>query len=135
MSGVSKFADWPENLPREDLIRLLRGYADMARRVEQIIADAFPDQYPLGDGDVLPSDQRLVIDEDAVAMAEKAVVEIERLRVIAGHACNPPDRGIPGDKWRCDCGRRWRCMFEDDSVDGVTLNRAVWQRKYWPWPR
>lgn len=77
---ASKFANWPENLPREDLVRLLRGYANVARKVEQTIAASFPDEFPLGDGDIVPVDERVVIDHDAVAMAEKAVAELDRLR-------------------------------------------------------
>lgn len=77
----AKFKDWPENLPREDLVRLLRGYAGMCMRVEQCIAEAFPDQFPLGDGEDFPADQRLVVDQDAEAMADLAIREIVTLRV------------------------------------------------------
>lgn len=76
----SKFTDWPENLPREELIRLLRGYAWKDHQAAQIIATAFPDEYPLGDGEIIPADERVVFDEDSIAMAEKAAGEINRLR-------------------------------------------------------
>lgn len=76
----SKFTDWPENLPREELIRLLRGYAWKDHQAAQIIATAFPDEYPLGDGEIIPADERVVFDEDSIAMAEKAVAKIDQLR-------------------------------------------------------
>lgn len=89
----AKFKDWPENLPREDLVRLLRGYANECRHVEQNIAAAFPDQYPLGDGEYVPRNQRVVIDESADDMSLMAAEAITALRA---------DR----DQWK-ESARRW----------------------------
>lgn len=76
----AKFKDWPENLPREDLVRLLRGYANECNHVVQNIAAAFPDRYPLGDGENVPREQRVVIDESADDMSLMAAEEITELR-------------------------------------------------------
>lgn len=82
MTGLelgARFKNWPENLPREDLVRFTREFANELRRVEQTIAEAFPDEFPLGDGENFPADQRLV-EFDASEMASKAVDEIKLLR-------------------------------------------------------
>lgn len=84
MSGLelgANFKDWPENLPREDLVRLLRGYANECRKTEQILGAAFPGEFPLGDGKNFPTGHRLV-EVDASEIATKAVAEIRRLRSI-----------------------------------------------------
>lgn len=94
MTGLepgARFKDWPENLPRDDLVRFTREFAKELRRVEQTIAEAFPDEFPLGDGESFPTSQRLV-ELDASEMASKAVGEIKLLRsyieALRGVACN-----------------------------------------------
>lgn len=52
----------------------------------------------------------------------------------ARHQCAPPDDAEKGAVWQCDCHRRWTC------VSGVVpeladASEAVWERRYWPWPR
>lgn len=77
---MSVFENWPENLPREDLVRLLRGYATEYWRAEQALAGLFPDRYPLGDGEVIPADERVVLMEDLQILVAETIAEVERLR-------------------------------------------------------
>lgn len=63
----------------------------------------------------------------------------------ARHSCDPPERGVRGDVWRCDCGRRWTCTWDYEVFDvpeedfastaEPIVNAADWERRYWPWPR
>lgn len=60
----------------------------------------------------------------------------------ARHSCDPPERGVRGDIWRCDCGRRWTCTYDYAVYDppkgshGPDLvQSADWERRYRPWPR
>lgn len=52
------------------------------------------------------------------------------------HRCGPPrgftdlPDGLPGDIWRCDCGRRWIIKRGLDVGD-----RVHWARRWLPWPR
>lgn len=112
---ADKFANWPENLPREDLIRLLRGFANLARKVEQTIAAAFPDEYPLGDGDIIPSDQRIVVDGDALLMAEKVVAEVARLRSTGDGAA--------------DVRVEWGADLDDTEDSGPTVCGGEWSAR------
>lgn len=79
---MSKFDNWPENLPREDLIRLLRGFSTECFKIEQVLAATMPELYPLGDGVNVPSDQRVVVDATAMSLAVDVVEEIKRLRAL-----------------------------------------------------
>lgn len=76
---MTDFTNWPEHLTHKELVDQLRRHAWDQHRVGQIIAQAFPADYPLGDGEIIPIGQRLVLD-DAQTMAAKAVAEIGRLR-------------------------------------------------------
>lgn len=82
-----KFDNWPENLPREDLIRLLRGYAKECHYVEQIIADVIPEDYPLTDWEpgfpadgILPAQERAIGDATPTSMAMHAASKIRDLQ-------------------------------------------------------
>jgi hypothetical protein len=77
---VDRFKDWPENLPREELIRLLRGYCGELLKVEQMLASLFPDMYPLGDGEVVPVDYRETGEATPEILAAQTVAEVSRLR-------------------------------------------------------
>lgn len=47
------------------------------------------------------------------------------------HHCPLPG-GDKGDVWRCCCGRRWTCRRGGYGYGG---HEALWERRYWPWPR
>lgn len=129
-----KFRDWPENLPREDLIRLLRGYAGECRHVEQNIAAAFPDEYPLGDGVYVPRDQRVVIDEGADEMSLRAASAITDLRAERDEALAEVAKLRD---WVAFLDRGLRCVAGDDDQrpSEVKLTQvldaiiAAWPRK------
>jgi NTP pyrophosphatase (non-canonical NTP hydrolase) len=80
VANAGRFVNWPENLPREELIRLARGYAAECHQVEQIIAAAFPAEFPLGDGEALPTHERATGDHTPTTMAMRAARAISELR-------------------------------------------------------
>lgn len=52
---------------------------------------------------------------------------------ILRHACPVPIAEGRGMMWRCDCGRRWKTVVEDDHP--AYYDRYRWVRRYLPWPR
>lgn len=71
------FENWPENLPRAELVRLLRGFASEAVEVEKLLGIALG--YPLGDGEVCPDDQPVVGEHTPVTLAMQAADRIREL--------------------------------------------------------
>jgi hypothetical protein len=79
-AGPGMWDNYPHNLPRDYLIHHVKGHASECMNVERIIADAFPDEFPYGDGEVFPADQRVIAIDTPTSMAMRAAREIESLR-------------------------------------------------------
>lgn len=71
--------DWLEDYSRKDLVRTLRAYAKYQHDMEQTLASVFPDDYPYGDGENCPSDERY-LGEAPEELAERVRREVEHLR-------------------------------------------------------
>jgi len=77
---TSKWDNYPHNLPRETLIRRVKGHAAECANVEQILAEAMPELFGLGDGLDYPAELRAIGEHTPTTMAMTAKAEIERLR-------------------------------------------------------
>ena len=77
---TSRWDSYPHNLPRETLIRHVKGHAAECANVEQILAEAMPELFGLGDGVDYPAELGAIGEHTPTTMAMTAKAEIERLR-------------------------------------------------------